>query len=48
MDVKGAFLDSEGVLLHSLPKSGGHGPSGTPGSYAPGLGYEIIILMHKV
>ena len=30
MDLEGAFLDSEGALLHSLPKSGGHGPSGPP------------------
>ena len=27
MDLEGAFLDSEGALLHSLPKSGCHGPS---------------------
>ena len=25
MDLEGAFSDSEGVLLHSLPKCGGHG-----------------------
>ena len=30
MDFEGAFLDSEGALLHSLPKSGGHGPSDPP------------------
>ena len=27
MDFEGAFLDSKRALLHSLPKSGGHGPS---------------------
>ena len=30
MDLEGAFLDSEGALLHSLPKIGGHGPSSPP------------------
>ena len=35
MDLEGAFLELEGVLLHSLPKSGGSGPSGPPGSYVP-------------
>ena len=30
MDLEGAFLDSEEALLHSLTKSGGHGPSGPP------------------
>ena len=29
-------MDLEGALLHSLPKSGGHGSSGPPGSYVPG------------
>ena len=28
MDLEGAFLDLEEALLHSLPKVGGHGPSG--------------------
>ena len=30
LDSEGAFFDSEGALLHSLPKDGGHGPSGLP------------------
>ena len=30
MNLEGAFLDSEGALLHSLPKSGSHGPFGPP------------------
>ena len=36
MDLEGAFLDSEGALLHSLPKSGeGPWPLSPPGSYVP-------------
>ena len=35
MDLEGAFLDLEGALLPSFAKSGGHGPSGPPGSYIP-------------
>ena len=41
MDLKGAFLDSEGVLLHSLPKSGGSWPLRPPGSYVPGHGDSL-------
>ena len=36
MDLEGAFLELERALLPSLPKSGGHGPSGLPGPYVPG------------
>ena len=30
MNLEGAFLVSEGALLHSLPKRGGHGPFSPP------------------
>ena len=36
MDLEGVCLDSERALLHSLPKSGDHGPSAPPpGSFVP-------------
>ena len=45
MDLEGAFSDSEGALLHSLPKSWGPWPLWPPGSYVPtnkAIGFSLI------
>ena len=41
IDLEGTFLGLEEALLHSLPKSGGHNPSGPSGSYVLDLAHNM-------
>ena len=47
MDLEGELLDSEGALLHSLPKVGSHGPSGSPVPTFLAIGQVIIVVPLK-